>query len=109
MLFNGSDLLRVIKKAAKDAVEASQPFDFHFGKVMSISPLKIMVDQKMTLTSAQLVLSRNVTNYKTKITIDNNTREITIHNALVVGDKVVLLQQKGGQKYLVADRVVSAT
>lgn len=29
-----------------------------------------------------------------------------VHNGLVVGDKVVLLQMQGGQKYIVLDRVV---
>lgn len=33
--------------------------------------------------------------------------EIEIHSALEVGEKVILLRQQGGQKYLVLDRVVS--
>ena len=123
------DFLNAIKKAAKEAVEAGQPTDFCFGKVTSTSPLNVMVEQKLILTPAQLVLTRNVTDFKTKVTIDWNTenqsggsgessfdthnhnikgtKEITVHNSLVVGDKVVLLQKKGGQKYLVIDRVVS--
>jgi hypothetical protein len=31
---------------------------------------------------------------------------MTIHNALKVGDYVALVRQKGGQKYLILDRVV---
>jgi hypothetical protein len=129
-LLNVNDLLNSIKKAAKEAVDASQPSDFYFGKVVSSSPLKISVEQKMTLSSAQLVLTRNVTNYKTKVTVDwstksesggsgessfashthdiSGTKELTIHNALQVGDEVILLKKKGGQKYLVLDRVVKA-
>ena len=129
-MFDAIDLLNAIKKAAKDAVEASQPTDYCFGKVTSTSPLNITIEQKLVLTPAQLVLTRNVTDYKTKVTIDWNTenesggsgdssfdshnhgiqgtKEITVHNSLAVGDKVVLLQKKGGQKYLVIDRVVSA-
>ena len=112
------------------AVDASQPSDFCFGKVISAKPLKISVEQKMTLGAAQLVLSRNVTDYKTKITISwatgtksggsgdssfashdhsvAGTKEMTIHNALQVGDEVILLKKKGGQKYLILDRVVKA-
>lgn len=109
-MFDAIDLLNAIKKAAKDAVESSQPTDFCYGKVTSISPLNIMVEQKLTLSPAQLVLTRNVTDFKTKVTldVDQGAKEITIHNSLAVGDKVVLLQKKGGQKYLVLDRVVSA-
>ena len=106
-MLDANDILNIIKKAAIDAVNASQPSDFCFGKVISIKPLKISVEQKMTLGTAQLILTRNVTDFKTKITIDgSDKKEITIHNALQVNDKVVLLKQKGGQKYLVLDRVV---
>jgi hypothetical protein len=130
LLADALDFLNAIKKAAKEAVEASQPTDFCFGKVTSISPLNIMIEQKLILTPAQLVLTRNVTDFKTKVTIDWNTenksggsgesafeshnhsivgtKEITVHNSLAVGDKVVLLQKKGGQKYLVIDRLVKA-
>ncbi|MDE5910257.1 MAG: DUF2577 domain-containing protein [Lachnospiraceae bacterium] len=31
--------------------------------------------------------------------------KITVHNRLAVGDKVILLQNKGGQQYLVLDRI----
>ena len=125
---DANDLLNIIKKAALEALNASQPSDFCFGKVTSANPLKISVEQKMTLGAAQLVLTRNVTDFKTKVTVDWTTetksggsgessfashthavsgkKEMTIHNALQVGDEVILLKKKGGQKYLVLDRVV---
>jgi hypothetical protein len=126
LLLDGNDFLNVIKKAAMDAINTSQPSDFCFGKVTSVSPLKISIEQKMTLGSAQLVLTRNVTDYTTSATVDwlseeksgssfdshnhsiKGKKTITIHNALKIGDDVVLLKQKGGQKYLVMDRVVKA-
>lgn len=127
-MLDANDLLNIVKKAALEAVNASQPSDFCFGKVTSVKPLKISVEQKMTLSAAQLVLTRNVTDFKTKVTVDWTTgtksggsgessfashthevsgkKEMTIHNALQVGDEVILLKKKGGQKYLVLDRVV---
>ena len=127
-MLNNVDLLNAFKKAALEAVNASQPSDFCFGKVTSVKPLKISIDQKMTLGAAQLVLTRNVTDFKTEVTIDwltetksggsgdssfashshavSGKKEMTIHNALQVGDEVILLKKKGGQKYLVYDRVV---
>lgn len=120
-----------IKKAATEAVEAGKPSDFCFGKVISVSPLKISVEQKMTLGAAQLALTRNVTDYTTTIRVDwltedksggvnadsfashnhsiSGTKQITIHNGLKIGEKVVLMKQKGGQKYLVLDRVVNVS
>ena len=127
-MLDANDLLNIVKKAALEAVNASQPSDFCFGKVISTNPLKISVEQKMTLGVAQLVLTRNVTDFKTKVTLNwltettsggsgdssfashshalSGKKEITIHNALQVGDEVILLKKKGGQKYLVLDRVV---
>ena len=119
-MLDSKDLYNSIKAAAMKAVDASQPCDFLYGKVTSISPLKILVEQKMTLGSAQLVLTRNVTDYSVNINVDWNTedanehdhkvmgvKKITIHNALQIGDIVVLLKKKGGQKYLILDKVVN--
>ena len=105
-MLDANDLLNIVKKAALEAVNASQPSDFCFGKVISAKPLKILVEQKMILGTAQLLLTRDVTDFKTHTTIDGVKKETTIHNALRVGDEVILLKKKGGQKYLVLDRVV---
>ncbi len=82
-------LLRVMKQTAKETGKALCPVEVCFGKVVSESPLKIQVDQKITLGKAQLVLTR------------------TVHNALNTGEEVVLLRQQGGQKYIVLDWVVT--
>jgi hypothetical protein len=131
-----NDFLKLMKKTAVEAVNASKPANMVFGKVISISPLKIKVDQKLILTSAQLVLSRNVTEYKVFATVDHTTedhthshsindtysgggsassethrheykgkKEFLIHNALTVGEEVILMQVSGGQKYIVIDRI----
>ena len=127
-MLDANDLLNAIKRASKEAIDAGQPADFCFGKVTSTAPLQILVEQKMTLGATQLVLTRNVTDFSTKVTVDWETAEelkehdeykhkhkisgiksITVHNALQIGDEVILLKRKGGQKYLVIDRVVTAT
>lgn len=127
-----TDLLKAIKRASREASEASGPSDFVFGKVISTDPLQIQVDQKLILTRAQLVLTRSVTDFDTKVTlkksdgwkteeraggslaeafashdhdIELNEVKIKIHNALKSGEEVILLKKKGGQKYLVIDRI----
>lgn len=124
---NANDLVRLIKQAALDAVEAKKPVNVCYGKVTSVSPLKIFVDQKLLLESAQLVLTRNVTDFKTYVTVDwasgyrsggsgeaafashnhgiTGKKEITVHNGLGVGDEVILIRQQDGQKYIVVDRI----
>lgn len=125
------EFVKTIKRAAVDAVDATKPVEVCFGKVSSASPLKILVEQKMTLGEAQLVLCRNVTDYKTDISGGNLQNfyyvgsppnastlpvspahvhamgkiQVTVHNGLVVGDEVILLRQQGGQKYIVVDRI----
>lgn len=88
MLHDANDFVKVIKKAAMDAVNSAQPSDFCFGKVTNDSPLKIKLDQKLTLGSAQLVLSRNVTDFELQITIDDLSEKASLstshtHNANV--------------------------
>lgn len=122
MLPNAVELVKLIKKASIEAVESTKPVAVYFGTVTSISPLQINAEQKMKLGKSQLILSRNVTDYKTKITVDwlsehsledtlthkhsiVGKKEITVHNSLVVGDKVILVRQQEGQKFVVLDRI----
>ncbi len=86
------DLLNSMKKAGMQAVEASKPVNVLFGKVISISPLKINVEQKMTLGKAQLILTRNVTDYKVAMDVDFNIETTSLnanHNHSVSGNITV--------------------
>lgn len=127
---DANEFVETLKRAAVEAVEARKPANVYFGEVISTSPLKIKVEQKMILGEKQLVLSRNVTDFKTKITAGNiqnyyytggvnsgttpvspphvhavGTIEITVHNGLAVGDNVIILRQQKGQKFIVLDRI----
>lgn len=120
-------IAKKIKRAAIEAQESTKPVEICFGKVTSASPLKILVEQKLPLGEGQLILTRNVTDFTTEVTVDWNTenkgggsgyasyethkhpikgrKKITVHNGLVVGDEVILIRQQGGQKYIVVDRI----
>lgn len=128
---DANELVETLKRAAVEAMQATKPVNVYFGKVVSAAPLKINVEQKMMLGEKQLILSRNVTNFKTSIiggniknyyytgsTTDSGTApvspshvhavgkiEITVHNGLVVGDEVILIRQQEGQKFIVLDRI----
>lgn len=127
---DANELVDTLKRAAVEAVKAGKPVNVYFGEVVSASPLKINVEQKMILGEKQLVLSRNVTDFKTKITAGNiknyyytgdvnsgtapvspshvhavGTIEITVHNGLAVGDGVILIRQQEGQRFIVVDRI----
>lgn len=132
---DANELVKTIKKAAVEAMDASKPVNVFFGEVISVKPLKINVEQKMVLGEAQLVLTENVKELKTTIEISGETetalsahkhkyqdedttevnlshqhkiaskKEVTIKKGLAKGDNVVLIRQQEGQKYIVLDRI----
>ena len=67
---DANELVDTLKRAAVEAVEAGKPVNVYFGEVVSASPLKINVEQKMILGEKQLILSRNVTDFSTMVTVD---------------------------------------
>lgn len=86
---NAIEFMKTIKRAALDAVNASKPVEVCFGKVTSTSTLKIFVDQKLLLSDKQLIITESI-----------------VQSGLAVGDKVVLLRQQGGQKYIIMGKIV---
>lgn len=68
-----NELVRAVKQAAVEAVKADGPMAVSFGTVTSASPLKIQVDQKKTLTEAQLILTNNVRDFNVDMTVDHQT------------------------------------
>lgn len=78
-MLDSKDFLKSIKQAAIEAIETTKPVNILFGKVTSVSPLKINVEQKMILSNAQLILTRNVTDYTVKMDVDFNTESISLN------------------------------
>ncbi|MGN7402729.1 DUF2577 domain-containing protein [Cytobacillus praedii] len=115
-----NNIVQSLKKAAIDAIQAADPTAIQFGHVTSTSPLRILVEQKKELSIAQLILTRNVRDYEVEMSVDHMTelaeghlhgykgkKKFIIHNALKVGDSVMLLKMQGGQKYIVLDKDVA--
>lgn len=100
------NLLKLIKQAALDAVKEYGMCDGEYGIVENISPLHIRTDTKKLLTKDFLVLTKNVSDYETEITLDNGEKQkAVIHNSLKNGDSVLLLKIKRNQEYIVLDKV----
>ncbi|MBY0122147.1 DUF2577 domain-containing protein [Bacillus sp. S/N-304-OC-R1] len=113
------DIVILIKKAAREAMGAIDLTAIEFGQVTSVSPLKVNVEQKKELTTAQLILTRNVRDYEIEMSVDHVTevaeghsheyegrKKFIVHNALKVGDTVMLVKMQGGQRYIVWDKEV---
>lgn len=73
MSLSANSLIKAMKKAAVEAVAAQKPMAMCLGEVISTNPLKISVDQKMTLTSAQLMLTNAVRDFSVDMTVDHTT------------------------------------
>ena len=114
-------LIESIKTIVGEYIDATDQCTFLYGTVMSASPLSIYINEKLTIAEDFLVKTRNVTDYELEIDIeDKNTwktetadahtheikgkKKLKVLNALKQGEKVVLIRQQGGQKYLVLDR-----
>ena len=124
---DANGLLEAVKRAAREERDASKPVHVYFGKVLAKAPLQIDVEQKMKLGEAQLILTRNVTDFVTTVSVIWETenqaggagekafekhrhsilgqKPVIFHNALEIGDEVILLRQQEGQKFIVIDRI----
>jgi hypothetical protein len=85
-----NDVTKLIKRAAVDATMASDPMALLVGTVLSIAPLKVNIEQKLTLGAAQLMMTEYIS------------------NRLALGDQVMLLQKQGGQVFVIIDKVIKA-
>lgn len=102
-------MMEIIKRAALDAVDESNPMTLMYGTVTRTSPLEVNIEQRFTIPREMILLTSNVINKQTDIRIANEQREhATIYNALNTGDKVLVLRVQGGQKYVILDRLVKA-
>ena len=100
MSLDTNHLIRMIKQAAVEAVNAQKPFAFAVGKVRSVDPLEIELNQKITLTAQMLYLTSAVREFE-----ENNP--YTEDLSLRAGERVMLLRCDGGQKFIVLDRLES--
>jgi len=122
-----NELVQVLKRIAGEAVEAGKPTGITYGKVITVNPLSINIEQRLTLPAEFFKLTKNVTDHYVDITVNHVTenraggsgdpafashnhdyrgrKKFLLHNGLQVGEEVVLLQVQGGQRYIVLDRV----
>lgn len=114
-----SGIIPIIKQAAVDAVNASQPVNIVFGTVTSVSPLKVQITPKLVLGKDNLVVAGSLK--ATSLTFSdsgqtgsadghshsfNTSDTVTLDNSLKKGDSVIMLRVQGGQQYVVLDKVV---
>lgn len=78
---DAAELVRLIKRAALEAVEAEKPAAVCFGRVVSAAPLKISVEQRLTLGENQLILTEAVKNHYADVYFSGFTNTDAFMNA----------------------------
>jgi hypothetical protein len=127
--------MQAILRLINNKVDSMQISDVLIGTVETDTPLTIRIDQKLLLTEEELLItswlsdrdydidtdeqaldwthSHTAESGEGTVTIDNAGNQYThkhiklkLKNKLKVNDKVYLLACRGGQRYLVIDKVV---
>lgn len=81
------DIAKAMRRNAVEAMEATKPVNVYFGEVETVNPLTINVEQKMILGKAQLILTRNVTDFETMVTMNwESESSLKTHTHKVTGD-----------------------
>ena len=120
-------LVSTLQKLVAQTNNAMKPADYCLGVVETVAPLSIRIDQKDILTEDFLILTDLVRDFTVDITVSHTTenraggggyaefashnhdytgrKKIIVHNGLSVGESVILVQQAGGQEFIVLSRL----
>lgn len=82
-----------VKYAALSVVGAQHPMEIHFATVVSESPLAVKLDQLNTIDEDFLALTYTVRQWIA-----------SAEPGTIVGTKVLVIRQQGGQNYFIIDR-----
>lgn len=81
------NMFNTMKQIAENVFEARRPADWCYGKVISLDPFQVQIDQKLPLKKEFLAVRTGVS-----------------ASSFKVGDKLILLRKQGGQEYLILDK-----
>ena len=120
-------LVSALQMLVAQTNNAMKPTDYCLGVVETVAPLSIRIDQKDILTEEFLILTDLVRDFSVDITVSHTTenraggggyaefashnhdytgrKKIIVHNGLSVGESVILIQQAGGQEFIVLSRL----
>ncbi len=120
-------LVSTLQKLVAQTNNAMKPADYCLGVVETVDPLSIRIDQKDILTEEFLILTDLVRDFSVDITVSHTVenraggggyaefashnhdytgrKKIIVHNGLSVGESVILIQQAGGQEFIVLSRL----
>lgn len=106
-LHSMEDILKEIQKLVLGVINAQKLTTVVYGTVLSINPLEVQIDQKLTLREEHLKLTRAVMDHEVEMSVIGGTKQIyKVYNGLKQGDKVTMFRVHGGQQFLIIDKEV---
>lgn len=75
MLSDATLTADIIKEFAKNAVDSTMPFSFHYGTVKSTDPIEIEVEQKLILTENDLIFTTLVQDFDVDMYMEHEVEE----------------------------------
>ena len=119
-------IVNTIKEIASTVISNGEPMEVIVGEVVSVSPLAIKIDPKLTVPEENIILTKNTCEWTMDMSVYQVTenragggcmaeyashnhdyvgrKKYLVHNQLVMGDKVIMLKETGGQRYIALDR-----
>lgn len=97
-------LAETIKMLAQQQNDGTYPTSVLFGTVKAINPLKVQIDSKIIIEDF-FVVSERLTKHEVEVERQTYKEKMVIDNSLKVDDKVIVLRQQGGKKYIILDRI----
>lgn len=83
---DGRAIFDLFKKIAQNIYNDGKPSDVLFGTVTSTKPLRVYINQKLTLEENQLILTNAVRDYEVKLTTKGDDNEPTVQTTQAVSD-----------------------
>lgn len=89
-----SDLIKVVKKIAVDAVQSEKPTSITLGQIDSLDTLKIKLNQNISIGTKFLK-------------IGSVFKNLLDEDKVNIGDTVIMINQEGGQVFFIMDVIKS--
>ncbi len=111
-------MVSYIKQICFDILAETDFTDMALGEVISESPIKIKISDKIIISDKQFILANKLSDFTMEVNQNPkfpdeplneedflNRKKIIVYNHLKKGDNVILIKAQGGQIYFVMDKV----
>ena len=120
-------ILNLFEEIATNTIDSAVPVSILIGSVTQVNPLVISLGANLPIPEERIVLTKNTCEWTMEMSVDHITenraggggyaefashnheykgrKKYLVHNQLQVGDKVLLIQETGGQRYIALDRL----